>query len=99
MEKEAHGTVTGNALSNFFLTFSMALISSIKHGERLKLKGVFAWNLRRRCLALPGRGFGDWGWGWRGSGESLPRPTKNWEVVCHWSCFKLFCKRKQNVFQ
>lgn len=63
MEKEAHGTVTGNVLSNFFLTFSMALISSIKHGEQLKLKGVFAWNLRRRCLALPGRGFGDWGWG------------------------------------
>lgn len=59
MENEAHGAVvTGNVLSNFFLTFSMALINSIKHGEQLKLKGVFAWNLRRRCLPLPGRWFG-----------------------------------------
>lgn len=59
MENEAHrAVVTGNVLSNFFLTFSMALINSIKHGEQLKLKSVFAWNLRRRCLALPGRWFG-----------------------------------------
>lgn len=77
MENEAHrAVVTGNVLSNFFLTFSMALINSIKHGEQLKLKSVFAWNLRRRCLALPGRWFGDWVWGWGGSGESLPRPTR-----------------------
>jgi hypothetical protein len=100
MENKAQGAgVTGNVLSSSFLTFSMVLINSISMGEQLKLRGVFAWILRRRGLTLPGRGSGGWGWGWHGSGESLPRPTKNLEAGYHWACFKLFCKRKQNVFQ
>lgn len=100
MEKEAHrAVVTGNVLSNFFLTFSMALINSIKHGEQLKLKSVFAWNLRRRCLALPGRWFGDWVWGWGGRQWGIPaKAYKNSMVVCYWACFKLFCKRKRKHF-
>lgn len=53
MANEAHSAAsTGNVLSNFFLTFSMALINSIKHEELLKPKGVFAWNLRRRLLGF-----------------------------------------------
>lgn len=89
MEKEAHGAaVTGNVLSSFFLTFSMALINSIKHEEQLKLKGVFAWNLRRRCLALPGRGFGDWRWG------ISAKPYQGQPRGCiSLGCFKpFFCK-------
>lgn len=91
MENEAHGAaVTGNVLSSFFLTLSMALINSIKHGEQLKLKGVFAWNLRRRCLAWPGRGCGDWGWGWCGRVnlcQSLPGTARLYIAGHVLSCF------------
>lgn len=96
MENEAHrAVVTGNVLSNFFLTFSMALINSIKHGGAVKTEECFCLELKKEVLGFAkkmvwGLGLGvGWQWG-------IPaKAYKNSMVVCYWACFKLFCKRKR----